>query len=53
MPPTVARVMSSSPEISTRTTGAHRAHREARDRAAARTVAQRPPARYEPYLDRQ
>lgn len=51
MPPTVARVMSSSPEISTRTTGAHRAHREARDRAAARTVAQRPPARYEPYLD--
>ncbi|WP_189711562.1 RNA polymerase sigma factor [Streptomyces phaeofaciens] len=44
-------MMSSSPEISTRTTGAHRAHREARDRAAARTVAQRPPARYEPYLD--
>ncbi|MFG2134901.1 hypothetical protein ACGFNV_45160 [Streptomyces sp. NPDC048751] len=43
--------MSSSPEISTRTTGAHRAHREARDRGAARTVAQRPPARYEPYLD--
>ncbi|MER6571187.1 hypothetical protein ABT288_34660 [Streptomyces sp. NPDC001093] len=25
--------------------------REARDRAAARTLAQRPPARYEPYLD--
>ncbi|NUP23563.1 MAG: hypothetical protein HOZ81_47415 [Streptomyces sp.] len=44
-------MMSSSPDISTRTTGAHRAHREARDRAAARTVAQRPPARYEPYLD--
>ncbi|WP_286255916.1 BACON domain-containing protein [Streptomyces graminofaciens] len=44
-------MMSSSPEISTRTTGAHRAHREARDRAAARTLAQRPPARYEPYLD--
>lgn len=51
MPPTVARVMSSSPETTTRTTGAHRAHREARDRAAARTLAQRPPARYEPYLD--
>ncbi|MFI7498857.1 hypothetical protein ACIBVL_10115 [Streptomyces sp. NPDC049687] len=44
-------MMSSSPEISTRTTGAHRAHREARDRAAGRTLAQRPPARYEPYLD--
>ncbi|MGC5033988.1 BACON domain-containing protein [Streptomyces sp. DT190] len=47
-------MMSSSPEISTRSTrtaGAHRAHREARDRAAARTLAQRPPARYEPYLD--
>ncbi|MFI7415668.1 hypothetical protein ACIBU0_44330 [Streptomyces sp. NPDC049627] len=44
-------MMSSSPETSTRTTGAHRAHREARDRATARTVAQRPPARYEPYLD--
>ncbi|MGW2046759.1 RNA polymerase sigma factor [Streptomyces sp. NPDC001858] len=43
--------MSSSPETSTRTTGAHRAHREARDGAAARTLAQRPPARYEPYLD--
>ncbi|MEW2573074.1 hypothetical protein [Streptomyces sp. NPDC047070] len=43
--------MSSSPETSTRTTGAHRAHREARDRAAARTVAHRPPTRYEPYLD--
>ncbi|WP_455569997.1 BACON domain-containing protein [Streptomyces rishiriensis] len=43
--------MSSSPETSTRTTGAHRAHREARDTAAARTPAQRPPARYEPYLD--
>ncbi|GHA32338.1 hypothetical protein GCM10010372_35560 [Streptomyces tauricus] len=43
--------MSSSPETSTRTTGAHRAHREARDRAAARTVAQCPPTRYEPYLD--
>ncbi|MBT2421672.1 sigma-70 family RNA polymerase sigma factor [Streptomyces sp. ISL-22] len=44
-------MMSSSPETSTRTAGAHRAHREARDRAAARTVAQRPSARYEPYLD--
>ncbi|GHD96362.1 hypothetical protein GCM10010508_64690 [Streptomyces naganishii JCM 4654] len=43
--------MSSSPETSIRMTGAHRAHREARDRAAARTLAQRPPARYEPYLD--
>ncbi|MFF6913977.1 hypothetical protein [Streptomyces sp. NPDC012466] len=42
---------SSTPEISTRTAGAHRAHREARDRGAARTLAQRPPARYEPYLD--
>ncbi|MFF7377286.1 hypothetical protein ACIP4Q_15900 [Streptomyces massasporeus] len=47
-------MMSSTPEISTRsarTAGAHRAHREARDRGAARTLAQRPPARYEPYLD--
>ncbi|MEU3982608.1 hypothetical protein AB0F77_21350 [Streptomyces sp. NPDC026672] len=44
-------MMSSSPQTSTRTTGAHRAHREARDRAAARTLAQRTPARYEPYLD--
>ncbi|MFF0014379.1 hypothetical protein [Streptomyces sp. NPDC005374] len=42
---------SSSPETSTRTTGAHRAQREERDRGAARTLAQRPPARYEPYLD--
>ncbi|MER6631912.1 sigma-70 family RNA polymerase sigma factor [Streptomyces sp. NPDC000987] len=60
---------SSSPETSTRITGAEtsprvtgadRARREARDRAAARTVAKRqpappsqpgPPARYEPYLD--
>ncbi|CAL9493336.1 hypothetical protein SUDANB105_03263 [Streptomyces sp. enrichment culture] len=44
-------MMSSSPDTSTRTAGAHRAHRDARDRAAARTLAQRPPARYEPYLD--
>ncbi|MGV9992980.1 BACON domain-containing protein [Streptomyces sp. NPDC003374] len=43
--------MSSSTETSTRTTGAHRTHREARDRAAARTLAQRPPAGYDPYLD--
>ena len=43
--------MSSSPEISTRTTGAHRAQREERDRGAARTPAQAPPALYEPYLD--
>ncbi|WP_240529554.1 BACON domain-containing protein [Streptomyces mangrovisoli] len=44
-------MMSSSPETSTRTTGAHRAHREARDAATAHARAQRPPARYEPYLD--
>ncbi|MFI6015908.1 hypothetical protein ACIBAG_45310 [Streptomyces sp. NPDC051243] len=44
-------MMSSSTETSTRTAGAHRARREARDRAATRTSAQRPPARYEPYLD--
>ncbi|MEU1273360.1 hypothetical protein [Streptomyces sp. NPDC005799] len=44
-------MMSSTSETSTRTTGAHRARREARDRAAARTLAQRPPVRYEPYLD--
>ncbi|MEU1476305.1 hypothetical protein [Streptomyces sp. NPDC005760] len=44
-------MMSSSPETSTRTTGAHRAQRQERDRGAARTLAQRPPARYEPYLD--
>ncbi|MET8572512.1 hypothetical protein [Streptomyces sp. NPDC004783] len=43
--------MRSSPETTTRTTGAHRAHREARDRAAARAVAQRPPTRYDAYLD--
>ncbi|WP_030251420.1 MULTISPECIES: BACON domain-containing protein [unclassified Streptomyces] len=44
-------MMSSTPEISTRTAGAHRAHREARDHGAARTLVQRPPTRYEPYLD--
>ncbi|MGW0082095.1 BACON domain-containing protein [Streptomyces sp. NPDC003393] len=43
--------MSSSPDTSTRTTGAHRTHREARDRAAARALAQHPPAHYEPHLD--
>ncbi|MFI2641276.1 hypothetical protein [Streptomyces sp. NPDC018610] len=43
--------MSSSPETSTRATGAHRAHREARDRSAARTLAEHPPACYEPHLD--
>ncbi|MER6027512.1 hypothetical protein [Streptomyces sp. NPDC001851] len=42
---------SSSPETTTRSTGAHRVQRETRDRTAARTLAQRPPARYEPYLD--
>ncbi|MDX3126726.1 MULTISPECIES: BACON domain-containing protein, partial [Streptomyces] len=44
-------MMSISPETSTRTTGAHRMYSEARDRAAARAVAQRTPPRYEPYLD--
>ncbi|WP_225097180.1 hypothetical protein [Streptomyces sp. CoH27] len=53
-------MMSSSPGTTTRTTGAHRAQgaareareaREERDRAAARTLAHRPPGRYEPYLD--
>jgi len=49
--------MSSSPETSTHTTGAHRAHGDARKRGTAprgantRTLVQRPPARYEPYLD--
>ncbi|AIJ15148.2 alanine-rich protein [Streptomyces lividans TK24] len=46
-------MMRSSPETTTRTTGAHRAHREARDRTAARALAQppaqRPPARYAAY----
>ncbi|MGW3017579.1 BACON domain-containing protein [Streptomyces longwoodensis] len=42
---------SSSPETTTRTTGAHRAHREARDRGATRTAVQRPATPYEPYLD--
>ncbi|MCX4590169.1 hypothetical protein OG819_10475 [Streptomyces sp. NBC_01549] len=50
-------MMSSSPETSTHTTGTHRAHGDARKRVTAprgahtRTLAQRPPARYEPYLD--
>ncbi|MFB7242132.1 hypothetical protein CW362_28110 [Streptomyces populi] len=49
--------MSRSPETSTHTTGARRAHGAARKRAAAprgatpRTLVRRPPARYEPYLD--
>ncbi|BDH08557.1 MULTISPECIES: BACON domain-containing protein [Streptomyces] len=46
--------MSSTPETTTRTTGAHRAqraHREARDRSAARNVAQRASSRHEAYLD--
>lgn len=49
--------MSSSPETSTHTTGAHRAHPDARKRgavsraASSRTLTHRPPARYEPYLD--
>ncbi|MEU5512304.1 hypothetical protein ACFTZ8_30540 [Streptomyces fungicidicus] len=42
---------SSGPETSTRMTGAHRTHREVRDRGAARTLAQRPATRYEPHLD--
>ncbi|GHE33176.1 hypothetical protein GCM10018771_11190 [Streptomyces cellulosae] len=40
-----------STRTSTRTTGTHRTHREARDRAAARTLARRPADRYEPHLD--
>ncbi|MDT0477360.1 hypothetical protein RM863_35090 [Streptomyces sp. DSM 41014] len=43
--------MSSSPETSTRAAGAHRAHREERDRGAARALARRPPTPHEPYLD--
>ncbi|WP_442538544.1 RNA polymerase sigma factor, partial [Streptomyces pseudogriseolus] len=46
---------SSGPDTSTRTsprtTGTDRTHREARDWAAARTVARRSAARYEPHLD--
>ncbi|MGV9785972.1 hypothetical protein [Streptomyces sp. NPDC003435] len=46
--------MSSTPDTTTRTTGAHRAqraHREARDRSAARNIAQRASTRHEAYLD--
>ncbi|MEU3145969.1 hypothetical protein [Streptomyces sp. NPDC006999] len=42
---------SSGPEIPTRTTGAHRTHREVRDRGAARALAHRPSTCHEPYLD--
>ncbi|CAL9482831.1 BACON domain-containing protein [Streptomyces sp. enrichment culture] len=42
---------SSGPETPTRTTGTHRAHREVRDRGAARTLVRRPHTRYEPHLD--
>ncbi|CAM5650509.1 Sigma-70 family RNA polymerase sigma factor OS=Streptomyces tendae OX=1932 GN=F3L20_02055 PE=4 SV=1 [Streptomyces tendae] len=45
---------SGGPDASTRrppSTGTDRTHREARDRAAARTVARRSAARYEPHLD--
>ncbi|MBL3670335.1 hypothetical protein JL475_31040 [Streptomyces sp. M2CJ-2] len=44
-------MMSSGPEIPPRMTGVHRAHREVRDRGAARTLAHRPPVCHEPYLD--
>lgn len=44
-------MMSSGPENPTRMTGVHRAHREVRDRGAARTLAHRPPVCREPYLD--
>ncbi|MFI8348878.1 hypothetical protein [Streptomyces sp. NPDC085596] len=47
-------MMSSTPDTTTRTTGAHRAqraHREARDRSAARNIAQRASSRHEAYLD--
>lgn len=43
--------MSTSPQTPPRTTGAHRGPREARDRAAARALAQQPTARHEPHLD--
>jgi DNA-directed RNA polymerase specialized sigma24 family protein len=43
--------MSSRPEPSTHTTGAHRAHRAGARRPAPRAVPQHPPARYEPHLD--
>ncbi|MEI5098534.1 hypothetical protein RB200_07460 [Streptomyces sp. PmtG] len=44
-------MMSSSPEVPTHTTGAHRAHAGARKRVVPRAVPQAPPARYEPFLD--
>nr|WP_225987238.1 hypothetical protein [Streptomyces spectabilis] len=43
--------MSSSPEVPTHTTGAHRAFAGPRNRVVPRTVSQAPPARYEPFLD--
>ncbi|WP_371527925.1 hypothetical protein [Streptomyces sp. NBC_01283] len=43
--------MSSRPETPTQATGAHRAHRDARQRVVPRSVPQAPPARYEPCLD--
>ncbi|WP_445276314.1 BACON domain-containing protein [Streptomyces longispororuber] len=44
-------MMSSRPEPPTHTTGAHRAHRAGARRPVPRAVPQRPPVRYEPYLD--
>ncbi|MFE6162425.1 hypothetical protein ACFQ7F_26320 [Streptomyces sp. NPDC056486] len=44
-------MMSSRPETPTQATGAHRAHRDARQRVVPRSVPQAPPARYEPCLD--
>ncbi|WP_425575304.1 BACON domain-containing protein [Streptomyces durmitorensis] len=43
--------MSSRPESPTQATGAHRAHRDARQRVVPRSVPKAPPARYEPCLD--
>ncbi|GGV20433.1 hypothetical protein GCM10010245_34690 [Streptomyces spectabilis] len=43
--------MSSSPQVPTHTTGAHRAYAGPRNRVVPRTVSQAPPARYEPFLD--
>ncbi|MFE0138099.1 hypothetical protein ACFWY6_42120, partial [Streptomyces sp. NPDC059037] len=44
-------MMSSRPESPTQATGAHRAHRDARQRVVPRPVPHAPPARYEPCLD--
>ncbi|MFI8926775.1 hypothetical protein ACIG3E_03685 [Streptomyces sp. NPDC053474] len=44
-------MMSSSPEVPTHTTGAHRAYAGPRGRVVPRTVAQAPAAPYEPFLD--